>query len=64
MIIRGDIHSLANETIPTLLQQRYDLRQLPRFASESYNTLTYRMNEWTFNVKCEYLEDNRYNITL
>lgn len=64
MIIRGDIHSLANETIPHLLKEKYNLPDLPRFAAESYNTLTYRMNEWVFNVKCEYLEDIQYDITL
>lgn len=64
MIIRGNVQTLANETVPTLLQQRYNLQQAPRFVSETYNTLTYRMNEWTFNVQCKTLEENVYQIKL
>lgn len=64
MIIRGNIQTLANETVPMLLQQRYNLQQAPRFASETYNTLTYRMNEWTFNVQCKTLEEDLYEIKL
>lgn len=64
MLLKGNIEKLASETVPMLLQQRYNLQQTPRFTSESYNTLTYRMNEWTFNVQCKTLEEELYEIQL
>lgn len=64
MILKGNIEKLADETVPMLLQQHYNLQQAPRFTSESYNTLTYRMNEWTFNVQCKTLEENVYEVIL
>lgn len=64
MLLRGNIEKLVSETVPMLLQQRYNLKQTPRFMTESYNTLTYRMNEWTFNVQCKTLENDLYEVTL
>lgn len=64
MLLKGNIEKLASETVPMLLQQHYNLQQTPRFMTESYNTLTYRMNEWTFNVQCKTLEEELYEVML